>query len=172
MLKTRLREYDAKKAEVTAQEATEAQKFNRVIESYNHDLEAYTARKATIGVPDYEEAEATVVAALSLEQQAVALQAANDPAALVVALSRSPAKLAEIAKIDNPWKLSAAIAKLEGSVKVVTRKKGPALDRPTKGSASMAVSTDDKLAQLEKEAEKTGDRSKIVAYKRELKAAK
>jgi hypothetical protein len=105
-----------------------------------------------------------------MEQQAVALQAASDPAALVVALARSPAKLAELAKIDNPWKLSAAIAKLEGSVKVVTRKKGPNSTVRPKARRQWQVSSDDRLKALEKEAEKTGVRTKLIAYKRELKA--
>jgi hypothetical protein len=169
--KSQLLEWRDKKAEADNQVAAEQQKTQRVLESYNRDLTAYNERKATIGVPDYEEAEATVVAALNMEQQAVAVQAAKDPAALVVALSRSPEKLAELAKIDNPWKLAAAIARMESSVKVVTRKKGPNLDRPVRGSASMvAVDTDKELERLEKEAERTGNRTAVVNYKRQLKA--
>jgi hypothetical protein len=153
------------------EQVTKAQEGQRkVIESYNRDLENYEKRKATIGVADYEDAEATVVSALSLEQQAVALQAASDPAALVVALAKSPAKLAELAKIDNPWKLSAAIAKLEGSVKVVTRKKAPNIDKPARGSAAInQLSSDAQLEKLEKEAERTGDRTKLIAFKRQLR---
>jgi hypothetical protein len=160
-----------RKAEAETETERAEEKTRRVIESYNSDLASYNERKAKLGVSDYEDAEATVVAALNMEQQAVALQAANDPAALVYALAKSPAKLAELAKIDNPWKLSAAIARLEGSVKVVTRKKAPAIDRPAKGSASVAqMSADKRLEQLEAEAEKTGDRTKVQQYKRELKA--
>lgn len=170
---TALDKWKADKAEADSQVTRAEEQSRRVIDSYNRDLEAYTARKAAIGVPDYEEAEATVVAALSMEQQAVALQSANDPAALVVALAKSPAKLAELAKIDNPWKLSAAIARMEGSVKVTTRKKASALDRPATGSASMqTANADAELERLEKEAEKTGDRSKVQRYKRSLKEKK
>jgi hypothetical protein len=166
----RMEDWRRQVSEAEKHQTAEQEKSRRVIESYQRDLETYNSRKASIGVPDYEDAEAVVVAALAPEQQAVALQAANDPAALVYALSKSPAKLAELQKIDNPWKLSAAIARLEGSVKVTTRKKAPNIDRPTRGSASVVQeSGDKKLEQLEKEAEKTGDRSKVIAYKRSLR---
>jgi hypothetical protein len=163
--------WKSEQAEAQAQTERAEEGKRKVLESYNRDLEAYKTRQRSLGVADYEEAEAVVVGALNLEQQAVALQAANDPAALVYALSKSPAKLSELAKIDNPWKLAAAIARMEGSVKVVTRKKAPNIDRPVKGSASMqSLTQDEQLAKLEKEADATGDRTKLIAYKRSLKA--
>jgi len=173
LFKQRLREYDDKK-KAAAERANKAQEGQRrVIESYNRDLENYEKRKAAIGVPDYEDAEAMVVAALSLEQQAVALQAASDPAALVVALAKSPSKLAELAKIDNPWKLSAAIAKLEGSVKVVTKKKAPNIDKPAKGSAAVSggETLQAQIDRLEAAFEKKGggDRTEIQRLRRQLK---
>jgi hypothetical protein len=168
---TELDAWKSRKAEAEAEAEKATEQTRRAMDSYNRDLEAYAARKASIGVPDYEEAEERVVAALSIEQQTVALQAAKDPAALVVALGRSPERLAELAKIDNPWKLAAEIARMEGAVKVVKRKKAPALDRSQRGSAS--VSTPDantELERLEKEADRTGNRTALIAYKRSLKA--
>jgi hypothetical protein len=167
---TALDDWKAKKADADAQAEKAGEQTRKVMESYTKDLEAYTASKATIGVPDFDDAEATVVAALNMEQQAVLLQAASNPAAMVVALSRSPEKLAELAKEHNPWKLSAMLAKMEGAVKVVKRKKAPVLDRAQRGSASVtAPSADAELERLEKEADRTGNRTALIAYKRQLK---
>jgi hypothetical protein len=170
---TSLDDWKQKKAAADEQVTKAQESQRRVIESYNRDLENYEKRKAAIGVPDYEDAEAMVVAALSLEQQAVALQAASDPAALVVALAKSPSKLAELAKIDNPWKLSAAIAKLEGSVKVVTKKKAPNIDKPAKGSAAVSggETLQAQIDRLEAAFEKKGggDRTEIQRLRRQLK---
>lgn len=168
-----LDEWKAKKADADTQAEKAGEQTRKVMESYSRDLEAYTARKATIGVPDYEDAESAVVAVLSIEQQTVALQAAKDPAALVVALGRSPERLAELAKIDNPWKLAAEIARMEGAVKVMKRKKAPAIDRTQRGSGSVAAASGtpkEQLAKMESAFEKAGgngDRTAIQRFKRE-----
>ena len=63
-----------------------------------------------------------------------------------------------------------AVANLEAQLKVTPRKTKPEPERVISGaSRSLSATTDSHLARLEAEADKTGDRSKIVSYKRQLK---
>lgn len=172
---TKLDQWKADEAKAKEQEAKVQEDARKANESWQRDFDAYTARKSTIGIPDYQDAEDTVVAALNKMQQAVIVKAANDPNALVVALSRSPDKLAEIAKYDDPVKLAAAIARMEGSVKVTTRKKSFTPDRPQRGSAPMenVGGLKEQLAKAEAAFDKAGgngDRTEIQRLQRLLKA--
>jgi hypothetical protein len=112
----------------------------------------------------------TATLSLDMVQQAVIVKAAADPALFLYALGKSEAKRAELAKIQDPIKLAAAVARMEGAVKVTTRK-APAPDRAQRGSAPMPGGADKELEKLEKEADRTGDRTKVIAYKRALKDA-
>lgn len=161
-----------KKAAAEAEDAKAEEEVRRANESWERDLSAYNVRKASIGIPDFSEAEEAVKTALNPMQQAVIVKAASDPAALVAALGKSEAKLAELAKFEDPIKMAAAVARMEGAVKVIKRKKAPAVDRPASGSASMPGGADKKLEKLEKEADRTGDRTNLIRYRRSLDAKK
>jgi hypothetical protein len=99
-------------------------------------------------------------------QQAVVVKAAVDPALFLYALGKSEAKRSELAKIQDPIKLAAAVARMEGAVKVTTRK-APAPDRPLSGSGKLPQGGDKELEKLEKEADRTGDMTRLINYKRE-----
>lgn len=134
-------------------------------EAWQADLTAYEGKKASLGVADFEESEDAVKATLSLVQQAVIVKAANDPAAVIYALGRSDAKLAELAKYTDPIKMAAAVARIEGAIKV-TKRRAPNPDRPASGSGALPGNSDKQLEKLERDAERNGgDRSKIAAYK-------
>jgi len=83
----------------------------------------------------------------------------------------SPEQLEALAKIKNPIALAMEIGRLEGQLTTKkTPKATPALDRPMGGGGGGAA--DSTLERLEAEAEKTGNRSKIVAYKMQKRQAK
>jgi hypothetical protein len=165
---TALDDWKARKAEADRAVESEQEGARRANEAWQNDLQSYAQKKQAMvrAVPSYAEAEDLVISALNPMQQAVAVKAAQDPAALVVALSRSPAKLAELAKFDDPIKMAAAIARMEGTVKVVKRRKGPAPDRPLSGSGAMPGGSDRQLEKLEREADKSGDRTALIADKK------
>lgn len=157
------------KADAQAQEAEQAQR--QQTEAWNNELKAHAERRAALKFRDAQEAEDVVVATLSDVQQAVLVKAAENSALVVYALGKNPGKLAEISKITDPLKLAAAIARLEGKLTVTKRGGPPEPERIASGSAPIAMGSSDKqLERLEKEADKTGDRTKLVAYKRQLKA--
>lgn len=125
----------------------------------------------SLGVSDYMERAAAVRDRLSDQQMAVLINAADNKAKLLYALGRSETKLDELASIDNLAKFAARIGQLEKEIKV-TKRQAPAPESRVRGAtASTAVTSDEKeIERLEREAERTGDRSKVIAYRRQMAA--
>jgi len=153
--------------EANAQAARGAQAQQAELEK---DLTRFQAAKAALGVRDFEEAKDMVTSVLSQGQISGIVQAADDSAKVIYALGKHPAKLEALKAITNPVKFIAAVAKLEGTLKVTkTSRKAPELDTPVRGSAPLSASKDKHLAALEAKAAKTGNRSELIAYRVELK---
>lgn len=127
----------------------------------------YEQRKAAFAMPDFAEVEADVASALNQTQQGILVNYAKDPEKLVYALGRNEDKLAEVAKITDPIRFALALQQLESKVSITKRTPPP--PEPKAPAASATHSMDAALARLEAEAEKTGNRTKLIAYKREHK---
>jgi hypothetical protein len=132
-------------------------------------LKTYETAKAALKVKDAEDAEAAAKDVLSVTQQGLILQGAENPAVVVYALGKNPKKLKELASIADPVKFAFAVAKLETQLKVTTRKAAPLPDKSVRGGAPVSGTVDSTLARLRVEAEKTGDMSKVIAYKNQLR---
>jgi hypothetical protein len=156
----------ADKAEREAQkQAEEAQK------AWQAKLDGYGKAKADLKVRDYDEAEHTVMETLNVTQQGVVLQGAENPALVVYALGKNPKKAKELAALTDPVKFAFAVAKLEAQLKVTPRTKAPAPERVLPaGTAPVSGGSDSTLERLREEAARTGDMTKVVAYKRQLAA--
>lgn len=166
------REHDAREAEVRAVQERAEQKWQSRLAFYDEG-------KSKLGAQDYDEAEATVAEILSAPFPGIVAedvrigiikQGATDPAALVYALGKNPAKAKELAAIDDPVEFAWKAARLEASMKVVRGKAPPPEKRVSGGVAGVAGALDDTLERLRAEAAKTGDFSKVMAYKRQMKA--
>ncbi len=156
------------KADAQVREVEQAQR--QQTEAFNAELKAHAEKRAALKFKDAQEAEDIVIATLNDVQQAVIVKAAENSAMVVYALGKHPAKLAEISKITDPLKLAAAIARLEGKLTVTKRNGPPEPERIARGSAPVeAVSSDKTLERLEKEAGRTGDRTKIRQYRQQLR---
>lgn len=117
--------------------------------------------------PDYDEVEDTVVATLSPEKQALLKLGVEDTAKLVYALGKSPNKLAELEQLD-PVSFVKQLGIMEFQMSQKSR--NPNKPQPKQHELTGAAGGgDSKLAKLEAEAAKTGDRSKVVAYRKSLK---
>ena len=134
--------------------------------AWQSTLDAYGAAKAKLKVKDADDAEATAQEILSVTQQGVILAGADNPALVVYALGKNPKKAKELASIKNPVKFAFAVAKLETQVKATPRK-APPPERIVVGSASRSGTIDSHLEKLRAEADRTGDYSKVTAYRRE-----
>jgi hypothetical protein len=154
------------------QSESQAEQNRRANEAWQQDLSAFEQKKAALALDDRDDMIDTATSALDMVQQAVVVKAAADPALFLYALGKSEAKRAELAKIQDPIKLAAAVARMEGAVKVTTRK-APAPDRPVSGTARMPGGADKEIERLEKKAAANGgDRSELIAYKAKLAAKK
>ena len=94
---------------------------------------------------------------------------ADDPR-LIAALKNSPAKLAELVALKNdPTALAIAVGELKGKIKTMPRRAAPPPETVSKGGAPSNNTTDKELERLEREADRTGDRSAVIRYKRSLR---
>jgi hypothetical protein len=134
-------------------------------------LDGYAKAKTDLKVRDYEDAEATVQETLNVVQQGVVLQGAENPALVVYALGKNPKKAKELASISDPVKFAFAIAKLESQLKVTATRKPPPPERSAPvGNAPISGTTDSVLERLRVDAERTGDMTKVIAYRRQQRA--
>jgi hypothetical protein len=108
---------------------------------------------------------------LNVTQQGVVLQGATNPALVVYALGKNPKRAKELAAITDPVRFAFAVAQLEMQLKVTPRTKPPAPERSLPaGTAPVSGGSDTTLERLREEASRTGDMTKVVAYKRQLAA--
>jgi hypothetical protein len=134
-------------------------------------LDGYAKAKTDLKVRDYDDAESTVQETLNVVQQGVVLQGAENPALVVYALGKNPKKAKELAAITDPVKFAFAIAKLESQLKVTSTRKPPAPERGIPvGNAPISGTTDSVLERLRVDAERTGDMTKVIAYRRQQRS--
>ena len=134
-------------------------------------LQGYGKAKAELKVKDYDDAEGIVQESFNTTQQGVILQGADNPALLVYALGKNPKKAKELASISDPVKFAFAIAKLETQLKVTNRKAASPPEKTVQGTGRVSGTVDSTLDRLRAEAEKSGDYSKVMAYKRQKRTA-
>jgi hypothetical protein len=140
------------------------------IRKYQERLAAYGKAKAELRVRDYEDAEETVLQHLDIPQQNVIVKGAENAALVVYALGKNPTKAKELASIKDPIDFAFAVARLEKDLKVSNRaKKAPPPEKVVTGSGRISGSVDSELERLRAHAEKTGDISAVLRYKRQRK---
>ena len=154
--------YDEKQREIETQKQAEQR-------AWEERLQGYTESRAKVKADDYEDAEAVVMETFNEVQQGMIIQGASNAAALVYALGKNPSKAKELASIKDPVKFAWEASKLEGSMKTMKRTPRSKPEKTVKGSATLSGTTDGTLDKLRTEAAKTGDFSKVYAYKRQLK---
>jgi len=157
------REHDAK-----AQEALREQE--QAQQSWQAKVQSYQEAKAAVPFPDFDDAEAFVTDTFDVTQQGLLIKHALDAPTLVYALGKNPKKAAELAGIKQYDDFTAALVRMEASVKT-TRKPATAPEKAvTVPTGTGVASTDNTLERLREEAAKTGDFSKVMAYKRMQRA--
>lgn len=167
----RLLEWTDKKKAAEAAEAAERAKREEADRTFNERLTAYNQKKTALKVEDFDDAESAVVSTLSKTQQGIIVNYCDKPELLIYAVGRNDKELARLAAITDPIKFALEIQTIEREkLKVTTRKPTTAPERTVSASAPI-TSSDKHLEALEREADRTGDRSKIIAYKRTLKKA-
>lgn len=159
------RKRKADEVEMQSKQQVEAQQ-----KEWQNTLTSYETAKESLKVRDYDFAEDVVSETLSQAQQGIILQGTDNPAIVVYALGKNPKKAKELAAITDPVKFAFAVAKLEGTLKVTNRKAPPPPEKVVSGTGKMSGTVDSTLERLRNEAEKTGDYTKVAAYKKQKRS--
>ena len=154
------------KQQVDAQVHAERQKYQQYHERYKADVDAIKAK-----APDYDEVELSVVDVLSEQKQGLLQMLVDNPAKVVYALGKnSPAQLERLSKLDD-IQFAKQIVLMEQQMSSKTKSRNQNKPKPkTHELEGAAGGADTRLAKLEAEADRTGDRSKVAAYKKQLKS--
>ena len=118
-------------------------------------------------VPDYEEAEQAIEQAFDSTQQGILLTGATNLATMAYTLYKRPSLLKEMSKIKDPVKFAIALGELQTKAKINPRKPSTRPEKTVAGHNKQNSGVTAQMAKLEKEYDKTGDRTKINALKRE-----
>ena len=156
----------AEKQQVDAQVHAERQKYQQYHERYKADVDAIKAK-----APDYDEIELSVVDVLSEQKQGLLQMLVDNPAKVVYALGKnSPAQLDRLSKLDD-IQFAKQIVLMEQQMSSKTKSRNQNKPKPkTHELEGAAGGADTRLAKLEAEADRTGDRSKVAAYKKQMKS--
>ena len=163
--------YDRKR-KADDQQARLKQAEEQQQQEWQNRLNQYSEAKTKLKVKDYDDAENIAQESLNVVQQGVILQGAENPALLIYALGKNPKKARELGAITDPVKFAFAVAKMETQLKVQAKKAPPAPEKTIKGTGPVSGAVDATLERLRAEAERTGDMSKVVAYKRSKRNTK
>ena len=153
------------KQQVDAQVHAERQKYQQYHERYKADVDAIKAK-----APDYDEVELSVVDVLSEQKQGLLQMLVDNPAKVVYALGKnSPAQLDRLSKLDD-IQFAKQIVLMEMQMSSKTKSRNQNKPKPkTHELEGAAGGADTRLAKLEAEADRTGDRSKVAAYKKQMR---
>ena len=164
-----LERYLERKAAADREAAAKADAERKAQEQWQARLNGYGQAKTALKVKDFDEAEEVARDTFNVVQQSVILKGVRSPekaAQLIYALGKSPKKAKELAAITDPVEFAVAIGEVIPMLKTQPRKAAPIPERVVRGSSPGAGALDNELARLEAEADRTGDRTKVAAYRR------
>lgn len=166
-----LTEWHTKKAQYDQQEQAKKAEQEKAQQLWQERLNGYETKKAAIRtkVADYDVAEEIARDALNQTQQGILIHGADNPELLIYHLGKHPEKAKELAGITDPIQFAFKVAKIDAQLKVQTRKPQTSPERKVTGSASLSNGVDKRLEELERIADRTGDRTAVIEYKRSLK---
>lgn len=164
-----LSEWHERKRAAEDRERAARQQQEQQQAQWSKRIDAVTQAGKSLRVPDYEDALQDFEGAFSVVQRGIILAGPDNPkdsALLQYALHKNPGKARELAAIEDPVKFAFAVADLRSKLKVTPRKAAPLPERTVRSSVAGATNADNTvLARLREEAGRTGDLSKVIAYK-------
>lgn len=162
-----------RKRDLDDQQRQRAQTEEQQCAQWQGRIDAVKTAATGLKVKDYDDAAQSFEDTFSMVQQGIVIGGPEDPkssALLRYALGKNPKKAKELAAITDPVKFTFAVARLEAQLKITPRKSAPAPDSRVRSSVAGAAAVDSQLQRLRDEAAKTGNMSKVIAYKNEQRA--
>lgn len=164
-----LDEWYTKKRKVDEHHAKQESERLQQQREWESKVEKFNQSKSSINVSDFSEMEDLVQENLSEIQIGIILEGAENPAKVIYALGKNPKKLEELSEIDNHVRFTYQIAKIEEVMKSRTIKPETSPEKVIKGNMGSMTSSETHLERLRDEAAKTGDMTKVIAYKQKLR---
>jgi hypothetical protein len=163
-----------KHGELEAKREAEKAKVIASQNAWAQEVQQFEAKAAELAIPDFLDVVRDVADEFGDDvngQNAKAILVQIGNPALLVALKNSPDKIAELVSLkDNLVKFTIAATRLSDRTKVMPKRNVPAPESVVRGNAPQAMSGDAQLERLRAEAEKTGDSTKVIAYRRSLRS--
>lgn len=161
--------WNDRKRDFDKQETAKVTEAEEQTKNWNNRLSHYEAQK--LDIDDFDDAEDVVKDTLSVTQQGIIIAGSEKSAKLTQALGKNPKVLEKLAEITDPIKFAMAIGRMETQMSSRNGKKPPSPEKRLNSSGPTAAGGNKTLDNLRAEADKTGDLSKVIAYKRKQKAA-
>lgn len=163
-------QWHERKRQVEQQQTAKQAEEEKAKQAWQTKMQSYEERRQNVAskVRDFEEVEEAAKDKLTATQQGILIHAAENPELILYHLGKNPKKAQELSEITDPIQFAFAAAKLDSQMKIQTRKPSTQPERKPSGSAGLSGLVDQKLAQLEAKAVKTGDRTELIKYKKSL----
>lgn len=167
----KITEWHANKAQVDQQEQAAKAEQEKAAQQWQERVVNFETKKTALKakVHDYDEAEEVARDTLNPTQQGILIDGADNPEMLFYHLGKNPQKARELADTTNPIQFAFKVAKIDAQLKVQARKPSTSPERKPSGSAPLNGVVDAKEAALEKEAQRTGDRTALIQYRKSKK---
>lgn len=163
------RKWDDKRQQIEARKAEQAKAAEQAQQSWEAKVAAYHEAKTKVSFTDFDDAEAFVQDTFDTTQQGLLIKVAKDAPTLVYALGKNHKAAANLAGIKDYAEFVAEAVRLEMNVKT-TRKPATSPEKTVTVPTGLGVTAaDNTLERLREEAAKTGDFSKVMAYKRQMR---
>ncbi len=167
LLKTKLREYDKRKANLDKANAEKKEAEETQAKDWQSKVDAYTEAKTSLKVKNFDEVEEIVKEKIDENRQGIILHVAKESALSIYALGKNSKKLDDLAKIKDPLKFAYAVGQMEAQLKVTNRKKPPAPEKRLSSSGGTAGITDKTEDRLREKAMESGDFTELHKYRKE-----
>lgn len=166
--KAELTAWTKRKADADAQQQAAAKSRENEEKAWRTRVDAVEGAAAKLKVRDPEGALLTFESTFSVLQRGIIMGAPEDAttsAALRYALGMNPARAKALAAVTDPIKFAMKLGDEIRDMKMTTRKPAPTPERRISGNVAGAAAVDNTLNKLREEAAKTGNHSKVIAYK-------
>jgi len=167
--KKKLLEWNAKKQKLDEVQNKVKAEQEAQQKAWNDKVQSYEKGKKTLKVRDFEDAEELVKELFSISQQSVIIDGAKRPEELIYAIGKRPELAKKLAGEKSIARFAMEIGVLETKI-MSTRKTAPAPEKVISAMGGNPVAAQNRLQKLEQEARDTGDRTKLIAYRKQLEA--
>jgi len=158
--------------DLKVKEAAKAQEkeVERQTQEWQDRLNHHEASIKKLGVKDFDQVQEVVSNRLDDNQRGIIVHASDNSGLSFYAIGKNEELANELANIKDPIKFAYELGKKESKLKTTKRKARTNPESTVKSSGAAKGNKDRTLERLQAEADKTNDRTKVIAYRMKLRA--